>query len=92
MGPIHVRPFQDTLIDVDNHNLVVPYKRVHHLSQLDIFYMFYTYFFIRNLLRWVLDMSDPSRTPSTSETTTWWSPTSEFVIDVDNHNLVVQYK
>ena len=64
-------------------NLVVPYKRVCHQSQLHIVYMFYTYFFSRNPLRWVPDMSDPSRTPSpTSTTTTWWSHTSEFVIEV----------
>ena len=48
MGPGHVRPFQDTLIDVDNRNLVVPYKRVRHQSQLNILYIFYTYFFTRN--------------------------------------------
>ena len=45
MGPKHVRPFYYTFIDIDNHNLVVPYK-------------------------WVMT------------TTTWWSPTSEFVIKV----------
>ena len=71
-------------IDVDNRNLVVPYKRVRHPSQLHILYMFYTYFFTRNPLRWVPDMSDPSRTPSsTSTTATWWSPTSKFVIQVN---------
>merc|ERR1712115_448359 len=84
MGPGFVRPFWDTLIDVDNRNRVVPYKRVRHQSQLHILYMFYTYFFTRNPLRWVPDMSDPSRTPSsTSTTATWWSPTSEFVIQVN---------
>merc|ERR1711911_98663 len=71
-------------IDVDNRNLVVPYKRIRHQSQLHILYMFYTYFFTRNPLRLVPDMSDPSRTPSsTSTTATWWSPTSEFVIKVN---------
>ena len=39
-------------IDVDNRNLVVPYKRVRHPSQLHIFYMFYDSFFTRNQLRW----------------------------------------
>ena len=82
-GPRHVRPFLSTLIDVDNRNLVVPHKRVCHQSQLHIVYMFYTYFFSRNPLRWVPDMSDPSRTPSSTLTTaTWWSHTSEFVIEV----------
>ena len=57
-------------IDVDNRNLVVPYKRVRHPSQLHILYMFYTYFFTRNPLRWVPDMSGPSRTPSSTSTTT----------------------
>ena len=53
-------------IDVDNRNLVVPYKRVRHQSQLHILYMFYTYFFTKNPLRWIPDipdMSEPSRTP-----------------------------
>ena len=33
MGPRHVRPLQNTLIDVGNRNLVVLYKRVGHPSQ-----------------------------------------------------------
>ena len=33
------------VIDVDNGNLVVPYKRVYHLSKLDILYMFCAKFF-----------------------------------------------
>ena len=55
-------------IGVDNRNLEVPDKRVCHQSQLNILYIFYAYFFTRNQLRLVPDMSDPSRTPSSTST------------------------
>ena len=33
MGNAHARPFENSLIDVDNGNLVVTYKREGHLSK-----------------------------------------------------------
>ena len=37
MGSRHVRPFKNTLIDVEKHNLVVPYKRVgHQVAVVDV--------------------------------------------------------
>ena len=71
-------------IDADNRNLVVVQcKRDRQLSQLHISYTSYTYFFTRDPLRWISDMSCSSRTPSsTSTTATWWSITSQFVIKV----------
>ena len=95
MGPRHVRPFYNTLIDVDNCNLVVPYNRVRHLSQLNILYIlytFYTQFFARNPLRWIPDISDSSRTPSSTQTTaTWWSPTTSSSSKSTSHIIHALY-
>ena len=66
-------------IDVDNRNLVVPYKRVGHWSRLNILYMS-----SKESIKMGPRHGRPSRTPSSMSTSAiWWSPTRELVIKVN---------